>query len=197
MRPGAANQLYWDRASGTRELWIEDVLGVPPPPSDVTWLELTPPQSSAARHRIEPAAPMLIDDGTGPTMPQWPTPAEAYLAARSARQIRPMTRSAGARPVTSPRPASLGGPAHGRRDPGRKPAAPGRAGKGQALIASGAARQHEADSPFAGPSRRTAQFLSAQPAVLTGCGRHRRPVRLGRRRSAARLRLAIRLRSRQ
>ncbi|HTX81267.1 MAG TPA: hypothetical protein VME44_03775 [Streptosporangiaceae bacterium] len=74
---GRSYQLYWDRGSGTRERWIGDVLGVPPPPSDVTWLELTA-IGSAARHRIEPATPLPIE--VGPAQSQWPTAAEAYLA---------------------------------------------------------------------------------------------------------------------
>lgn len=74
---GRNYQVYWDRASGTRELWIGDVLGVPPPPSDVTWLELSA-VGSAARHRIKAAAPLPID--VGPAESQWPTAAEAYLA---------------------------------------------------------------------------------------------------------------------
>jgi hypothetical protein len=74
---GRSYRLYWDRGSGTRELWIGDVLGVPPPPSDVTWLELTA-IGSAARHRIETVAPLLIE--VGPAQSQWPTAAEAYLA---------------------------------------------------------------------------------------------------------------------
>jgi hypothetical protein len=74
---GRSYRLYWDRGSGSRELWIGDVLGVPPPPSDVTWLELTA-TGSAARHRIEAAA-LPID--VGPAQSLWPTAAEAYLAA--------------------------------------------------------------------------------------------------------------------
>jgi hypothetical protein len=95
---GRSYQLYWDRASGTRELWIGDVLGVPPAPSDVTWLELTA-VGSVARHRIEPAPPMPID--VGPAQSQWPTPAEAYLAVLCATDP-PMTFGrAEAREVTA------------------------------------------------------------------------------------------------
>ena len=75
---GRSYRLYWDRGSGTRERWIGDVLGVPPPPSDVTWLELTA-SDTAARHRIEAASPLPIE--VGPAQTQWPTAAEAYLAA--------------------------------------------------------------------------------------------------------------------
>jgi hypothetical protein len=74
---GRTYLLYWDRGSGTRELWIGDVLGVPPPPSEVTWLELTA-AGSAARHRIDAAAPLPTDVGSAPS--RWPTAGEAYLA---------------------------------------------------------------------------------------------------------------------
>jgi hypothetical protein len=95
---GRSYRLYWDRASGTRELWVGDVLGVPPPPSDVTWLELTA-TASAARHRIETAAPPPIEVGRAQS--QWPTAAEAYLAVLCATDP-PMTFGrAQARDVTA------------------------------------------------------------------------------------------------
>jgi hypothetical protein len=74
---GRTYLLYWDRGSGTRELWSGDVLGSPPPPSEVSWLELTA-AGSAVHHRIKVAAPLPIN--VGPARPQWPTAAEAYLA---------------------------------------------------------------------------------------------------------------------
>ncbi|HYK26831.1 MAG TPA: hypothetical protein VEV61_02600 [Streptosporangiaceae bacterium] len=74
---GTSYQMYWDRGSGDRALWVGDVLGLPGPPAEVSWLELRVTGSSESR-RFHLLPPRPIN--TGKTEPPWPTVAETYLA---------------------------------------------------------------------------------------------------------------------
>jgi hypothetical protein len=74
---GTEYQMYWDSGSGNHALWFGEAVATPAAPREVSWFEMRT-RGSDDRKRVVVRSPRPIGVGTYP--PDWPTPAESYLA---------------------------------------------------------------------------------------------------------------------